>query len=230
MDGMSRSRQVLPSRPVDFPVYGLDASWPGARWLELFGDAVGDPVRWVALGHRSLDQPAAVVVQTFSRPRTDEMVSQSDFGWTPQQDVAHHAANMLINMTLPEQSAPRPEGILQALANHARERSLQCAQWPLVRWRVDGTAVTASAWRFADGWAAISDAVPGVYLAAIGAGTAPDGLSLAVIHDGSAYHFPLDQPLYPQVLSVSRQLADGDGLELYRQDWHADQTACTRGS
>lgn len=27
------SRVVRSSPPVDFPVYGLDASWPGSRWL-----------------------------------------------------------------------------------------------------------------------------------------------------------------------------------------------------
>src|SRR6202012_5410970 len=51
MDGMSRPRPrpVSPSPPVDFPLYGLDASWAGSRWLELFGEAIGDPVHWVAL-------------------------------------------------------------------------------------------------------------------------------------------------------------------------------------
>jgi hypothetical protein len=88
---MNRPRQVLPSPPIDFPVYGLGASWTGSRWLELFGDRTGNPVRWVELGHRSLDGQSVIAVQTFSRPRTDALRSQSD--WTPQQDVAHYAAN-----------------------------------------------------------------------------------------------------------------------------------------
>jgi hypothetical protein len=226
MDGMNRPDVVLTSPPVDFPVYGLDASWPASRWLELFGDAIGDPVRWVALGHRSLSSESVVVVETFSRPRTDALVSQSH--WTPLQDVAHHAASTLINVTLPVQSAPRPEGILRALANHAYEHSLQCAQWPPVRWRVDGAVVTALVWRFADGWAAISDAVEGAYLAAVGVGTAPDGLSLAEIQDGSAYHFILAEPLHTRLMSASRECADGDGLELHRQNWHADQLRLLR--
>ena len=193
-------------------VYGLDESWPGSRWLELFGDAIGDPVRWVALGHRSLDSQSVIVVETFSRPRTDAL-----------PDVAHYAANMLINVTLPALSVPRPDGILRALANHASEQSLQCAQWPPVDWRVDGAVVTALAWRFAAGWAAICDAVEGVYLAAVGVGTAPGGLSLATVQDSSAYHFSLDEPLHPRVLAASRERADGDGLDLDRQDWHPDQ-------
>jgi hypothetical protein len=93
---------------------------------------------------------------------------------------------------------------------------------------VDGAVVTALVWRFAGGWAAISDAVEGVYLAAVGVGTAPDGLSLAVIQDGSAYHFALYQPLYPRVMSASRERAGGDGLELHRQDWHPDQLQLLR--
>jgi hypothetical protein len=182
---MNRLRQVPPSPPVDFPVYGLDVSWRGSRWLELFGEAIGDPVHWVALGHRSLNGQSVIVVETFSRSRADALVSPS--GWTPLQHVAHYAANTLINVTLPVQSAPRPEGMLRALANHAYEHSLQCAQWPLVRWRVDGAVVNALAWRFAGGWVAISDAVEGVYLAAIGVGTAQDELSLTMLQDGSAY-------------------------------------------
>jgi hypothetical protein len=223
---MNRPGQVPPSPPIDFPVYGLDVSWPGSRWLELFGEAVGDPVRWVALGHRSLDGQSVIVVETFSRSRTDALVSTS--GWTPLQHVAGYAANTLINVTLPVRSVPRPDGMLRALVNHAYEHSLQCAQWPAVRWQVDRARVNALSWRFAGGWVAVSDAVEGVYLAAVGVGAAPDGLSLAVLQDGTAYHFGLDQPLHTQVLSASRECAGGDGLELHRQDWHADQLLLLR--
>jgi hypothetical protein len=126
MDGMNRPRRVPPSPPVDFPVYGLDASWCGSRWLELFGDAIGDPVHWVAFGHRSLNGESVIVVETFSRPRTDALVIPS--GQLPLQDVAHYAANMLINVTLSVQSAPRTDGMLRALANHAYEHSIQYAR------------------------------------------------------------------------------------------------------
>jgi hypothetical protein len=102
MGGMNRSRQVPPSPPVDFPVYGLDASWPASRWLELSGDAIGDPVHWVMLGHRSLDGDSVIVVETFSRPRTDALVTPA--GQPPLQDVAHHATNALINLTLSSSS------------------------------------------------------------------------------------------------------------------------------
>jgi hypothetical protein len=213
---------VLPSPPVDFPVYGLESSWPGSRWLEVFGGAIGDPVPWISLGHRSLDGESIIFVETFSRSRTDALVSSS--GVPPLEDVAHDAANCLINLTLPAHSAPLPDGFLRALSHHAYERSLQCAQWPLVRWRVDGVVVTARGWRFAGGWVAISDAVPDVYLAAVGMGTDPDGLSLAGLHDGSGYHFDLDQPLRPRMLQEALDRDGGyDRRYLVRQEFHADQ-------
>ena len=78
-------------------------------------------------------------------------------------------------------------------------------------------------WWFAGGWATFTDAVEGVYLAASGVGTGPDGLSLAVLRYGSAYHFALDQPLYPGVLSASHAAGGGDLPPPERQEWHADQ-------
>jgi hypothetical protein len=224
MNGMNHLRQapILPSPPVDFPVYGLDASWPGSRWLEMFGEAIGDPVHWVTLFHQSLGGESVIAVETFSRLRTDALMSRSDE--TPLQHVAHYAGNTLINVTLPERSEPWPDGFLPTLSNYAYEHSRQCAQWPLARWRVNGAAVTARVWRFAGGWVAVSDAVGGVYLAAVGVGTDPDGLSLAVLQDASAYHFDLYQPLHIHVVSASRDRAGSDALELRRcQDLHADQ-------
>jgi hypothetical protein len=80
---MRRRREDPASPPAAFPVHGLDG-WPGARWLDGFGDAIGEQVRWVRLAH---------------------------------QDT---------------------------------------------RTGVDGAAVAARVWRFADGWAAVSEAVAGV--------------------------------------------------------------------
>ena len=85
-----RRRPVAPLPPVDFPVYGLEPSWPSARWLESFGETIGDPVQWVMLGHRSPDGESAVTVATFSRRRTDALVSPS--GAPSVQHVAHYAA------------------------------------------------------------------------------------------------------------------------------------------
>jgi hypothetical protein len=228
MDGMNHPRQVLPSPPVDFPVYGLDASWPGSRWLESFGEAIGDPVHWVSLGHQDLNGASLIFVETFSRPRIDARKNSS--GQSPLQHVAFYAAAALINVTLPVQSLSRPDGYGRALAGHADERSGQCAQWPLVRWRVDGAAAAARAWWFAGGWAAVSSAVEGAYLAAVGVGTDPDGLSLALLQDASAYHFDLDEPLHPRVMPASARAAgvQFEGAPWQRRDWHADQLRLLR--
>jgi hypothetical protein len=210
---------IAPSPPVDFPVYGLDPAWPGSRWLESFGDQIGDPVSWVSLGHRSLDGESAVLVETFSRPRVDLVCRE-----LPMEHVAGYACTALINITIPEHSEPLPDGFLRALVHLSQVQSEQCARWPLISWRVDGTAVPARVWRFADGWAAVSDAVESVYLAAAGTGTEPGALSLAVLTDGDARHFDLDQPLHPDTLPAG--LARDGGYErryLRRMEFHADQ-------
>jgi hypothetical protein len=51
----ARGRSRSSPRPVDFPVYGLGVPWPGPRWLDLFCEAIGDPVHWVVLFHQNLD-------------------------------------------------------------------------------------------------------------------------------------------------------------------------------
>jgi len=107
----------------------------------------------------------------------------------------------------------------------------QYARWPAVRWSVDGRAVTAHRWQFAGGWAAFTGAVPGVYLYATGLGTDPDDLSLAVLADGGAYHFDLDQPLWPETLLAARAAAGaGDWPELRSDTWHPDHLRLMPGS
>ncbi len=130
------SGQRLVSPRIQFPVYGLDRSWPGQRWLELFGDEIGDPLRWVSLGHRSRDGDALVMVKTYVRLATGR---------------------------------PRSYQI------PTDAQAAELGQDPLE-------------------WVAFSAAVPGAYLYATGLGTGPDGLSLAVLADGDAYHFDLGQP------------------------------------
>jgi hypothetical protein len=220
---MSPPRQVRPSPPADFPVYGLAQAWPGARWLESFGDAIGDPVSWVSLGHLGPDGGALVLVETHSRARTDAMAAPS--GRPPLSHVAERAATSLVNLTLPVLSVPRPDGMLRALVNHADERGGGYATWSPASWRVDGAAVTARAWRFAGGWAAVSDAEDDVYLAVASVGTDPDGLSLGLIADGGAYHYRLGQPLHPSVMAASRAARPGGDHLPWPQpgQWHDDQ-------
>jgi hypothetical protein len=216
------------SPPVAFPVYGLDASWPGARWLDLFGDEIGDPPRWVALGHQTVNGQSLIMVNTYSGPPTDAQAARS--GQPPGQDVAFDAAHRLINLTLPVQSVPRPDGFLPLLTERAVLAAGQHARWPAVRWTVDAVTVAARVWRFAGGWAAVSDAVDDVYLSAVGVGARPEGLSLTRLRDGRAYHVDLAQPLLPGLLSASRQAAGAqfDEPEWKRRAWHADHARLIR--
>jgi hypothetical protein len=216
------------SPPVAFPVYGLDASWPGARWLDLFGDQIGDQPRWVALGHETADGQSLIMVSTYSKPPTDAQAARAR--QPPWQDVAFDAAHILINVTLPAQSVRRPDGFLPLLTEHAEHAAGQSAHWPTVHWRVDAATVLARVWQFAGGWAAISDPVDDVYLSAVGVGTQPEDVSLTRLQDGSAYHFDLAQPLGPGLLTASRQAAgvEFEGSHWESQDWHADQVRLMR--
>lgn len=63
-------------------------------------------------------------------------------------------------------------------------------------------------------------------------GVGPDGLSLARLQGGAAYHFDLKQPLRPAVRSASSGAAgvQSEALPWQRQDWHADQLRLMRDS
>jgi hypothetical protein len=148
------SGRVPTSPPIGFPVYGLDGSWPGARWLDSFGDQVGDPPRWVRLAHQSVDGDSLIMVETYSRPPTDDLAARR--AEPPLADVVDRAASILINVTLPVQSVPRPDGFIRALGAHIMELAGQYAQWPTVGWRVDGAAATARVSWFADGWRSVT--------------------------------------------------------------------------
>jgi hypothetical protein len=216
------------SPPVTFPVYGLDASWPGARWLDGFGDKIGDPPRWVGLAHQAADRQSLIMVNTYFRPPTDAQAARWE--QSPLPDVAFDAAHLLINVTLPALSVARPDGFIPLLVEHAAKVAGQYAQWPVVRWQLDAAAVAARVCRFAGGWAAITDAADEVYLAVVGMGTEPEGLSLTQLQDGDAYHFDLAGPLKPGTMSASRQAA-GVSFEAARwesQSWHADQLQLMR--
>jgi hypothetical protein len=154
------------------------------------------------------------------------------WGELPLADAAFRAVHILIDATLPVQSLPRPDGFLRVLAEHAMELAGQHVQWPAVGWRVDGAVVPARVSWFAGGWAAISDGVTEAYLSAVGIGVGPDGLSLARLQDGAAYHFDLQQPLRPGALSASRRAAgvQVEAPSWRRQDWHSNQLRLLRES
>ncbi|MGH3265341.1 MAG: hypothetical protein ACRDNS_25485, partial [Trebonia sp.] len=109
--------------------------------------------------------------------------------------------------------------------NHADDHSRRQADWTRVTWRVDGAPVAARAWEFAGGFAAISDALDDVYLAISGSTGSPDGIELTRLTDARAYHFELDRPLHPLVISASSAaaLADSERPWPQRVELHPDQ-------
>jgi hypothetical protein len=216
------SGEVLASPPVGFPLYGLDGSRPGARWLDSYGDTLGEEVRWVRLSQHSRETGDLIMVETHSRPLTD--AEEARGGEAALPSVSYGAAFTLVNLTLPDLSVPRPEGMLRALVNHAAQRSRRHAEWLPVTWQVDGLPVPARAWEFAGGWAALSDGLDEVYLAASGSGGSPDGLALTRLHDARAYQFDLAQSLDPQVIKASGTAAWAGGEPAWRNaGWHPDQ-------
>jgi hypothetical protein len=222
IEGVTHSREISPSPPVTFPVYGLDGSWTGSRWLDGFGDRIGDEVRWVRLAHQDLETGTLIMVETHSGPLTDAREARS--GEPPLQSVAFSASVLMVNLTLPAAAAARPRGLLHALVNDADANSRRCGQWSPVSWLLDGSAAAARTRRFAGGWAACSDCADGVYLAAAGLGSDPDDLALTALGDSRAYNFDLDEPLHPGIIAASRAArAGGERLPPLRPDWHADQ-------
>jgi len=69
-----------------------------------------------------------IPVESYSRPVTDDLAARR--AERPLADVLSHAASILINVTLPVQSVPRPDGFLRALGAHVTEFAGQYAQWP----------------------------------------------------------------------------------------------------
>jgi hypothetical protein len=158
--------------PVSFPVYGLDGSFTGARWLELFGDPPDGSPAWMALNHQSADGRSLIQVTNFVRraagnPRswrvpTDAQAAEQ--GRSPLEDVARQGAIALISLALPVRSLTRPPGFLKALVDHADAAASAYRDWPQVSWRVGGQPVQVPVWRYAGGWTAFTDAAAGVYL------------------------------------------------------------------
>jgi hypothetical protein len=183
----------------------------------------------VRLAHQSLDTDSMIMVETHSRLLTDADAGQS--GQRPLQSVAFAAAVDMVNLTLPVSSVPRPDGLLRALTEHAHRRGERYADWLPVAWQMKDGTVPGRAWRFAGGWAAFSDAMSDVYLAAAGGpATDPGGLAFAPLRNGNAYNFDLAQPLHPRTLAASNAArAGGERPPLQRQDRDHAQLELIRG-
>lgn len=222
---MTRSTNP-PSPPVDFPLYGLDQAWPGLRWPDFYEGQLGEPTTGMWLGHRSTDGEVAVRVGSFPRARFDRI--EAAHSRDPLAELAFAGAVPLINMTLPERAEDGIPGINRALVDHAGQQAQRHAEWPRVRWSVEGAPVSAAVWQFAGAWLGITDALPEVYLAVIGFGVVPEGLPLALIADGSPYGMDLRAPLSTDLLTEqSSRLPPEVWPQPNRGRYHPDQLALT---
>jgi hypothetical protein len=222
--------------PPGFPVYGLVSPFDGARCLELFGDPPDREPHWVSLWHQSADARSVIMVTTYTRQSAgisnswrvpaDEQVAEH--GIPALESLASQCTATLADLTLPVPSLVRPPGFLKALADHAQTAAEAQANWSTTGWRVDGTAAQAPTWSLAGGWTGFTDAAEGVYVSVVGLGpdARPEGVALAALRDGGAYHFDLHGPLSLELAARSRQAA---GVHYEEQppwrstEWHQDQ-------
>lgn len=177
---------------VDFPVYGLDR-FDGTRWIDFFEGLPGESPRALWLGHRKQAAADGIRVGTLPRHRYAEAMCPG--GNDPLAAVAFSGAFGLVNLTLPNGSASRPDGLISALVHHAEQQAACYERWPAVQWDVDGTSVQANIWYFAGAWSGFTPVHNDVHLVAIGIGIKPDDLSLTRVADSAAYGIDFAAPL-----------------------------------
>jgi hypothetical protein len=216
-----------PSPPLDFPIYGLDSRWWGPRWLDFFEALPSQPAWAVWLGHRTpdgLDEPGGLRVGTFARQRYEATMCPR--GQDPLAAVALGATLGLVNLTLPDVSVPRPDGLISALVDKAEEMAKAHADWPRVHWDVDGMPAPAAVWEFAGAWAGFTAALPDAYVAVVGIGVPADGLRLVPVRDEADYRMDLRAPLDLAELGRQKGQRPDSWLPPPRRDgFHADQLA-----
>ncbi|MFC4003916.1 hypothetical protein ACFS2C_09130 [Prauserella oleivorans] len=221
---MSSKAPEKTSSPVDFPVYGLDREIRGPRWVDFF-EGVPDAPPWALwLGHRVEDTDHGVRVGSMPRSRYEQTMCPG--GGDPLAEVAFGGAFGLVNLTLPDSTVPRPDGLIRVLVEHAEQQARRYEQWPRALWRVDGMSVRARIWRFAGAWTGFTADLDDTYLAVIGIGVEPEGLSLSRIDDPSPYGTDFQEPLSLTELGRHKANRPEAWLPPPRRDgFHPDQLA-----
>ncbi|MCR3720826.1 MULTISPECIES: hypothetical protein [Prauserella salsuginis group] len=229
--------------PVDFPVYGLHPSIPGPRWVDFFEGGNVSPVEpdagseavsglgetgrapWALwLGQRLADTERGLRVGSMPRLRYERAMCPG--GGDPLAEVAFGAAFGLVNLTLPDSSVPRPDGLIESLLAHAEQHARRYEKWKRVTWRVDGMSVRARIWEFAGGWTGFTGDLDDSYVAAIGIGVAADELSLGRVTDPKAYGVDFSVPISLADLGRHRATRPEAWLPPPRRDaFHPEQLA-----
>lgn len=197
--------------PVDFPVYGLHPRIPGPRWVDFFEGGGGSGASQIGsdvvselgeagqapwalwLGQRLADTERGLRIGSMPRLRYERAMCPG--GGDPLAEVAFGAAFGLVNLTLPDSSVPRPDGLIESLLAHAEQHARRYEKWKRITWRVDGMSVRARIWEFAGGWTGFTDDLDDSYVAVIGIGVAADGLSLARVTEPESYGVDFSAPI-----------------------------------
>jgi|GEM_PF-1519934 len=208
---------------VDFPLYGADQRLDCVRWLDFFESRCGHPAWAVWLGHRAADD-TGVRIGTLPRKRYTEVMCPR--GGDVRAAVAFSAAFGLVNLTLPDSSVTRPEGLIAELVKHAEQQAQRYREWRTAVWHIDGRPVRASVWNFAGAWAGFSDGLDTEFVVAVGIGLEPDELHMSAITEGSSYGVDLGAPLDPEALARQRHERPQAWLPPPRREtFHPDQLA-----
>lgn len=220
---MASDEQDQTSLPVDFTVYGLDATFDGARWVDFFEGRPGSPPWALWLGHRAAGGNRGVRVGTMPRERYAEVMCPN--GRDPLVEVAFSGAFGLVNLTLPDVSVPRPDGLIQALVEHAEKQAKRYRKWRPVWWDVGGVMARAKVWDFAGAWAGFTDTPAEAYVVAVGIGVKAEDLKLVSV-ESKAYGADFRKRLDLGELGRQRSTRPDAWLPPpQRNAFHADQLA-----
>ena len=124
--------------PVDFTPWGLEATWPSRRWLELVDGRRDGPPKGVWLGHAS--ESAMVLVCTYPRARFDAEMPGT--GADHVRELAFEATFALINFALHQVKVPgrRPEGLVGSLVSYASLQADRYQDWGTAHWDIGPAA------------------------------------------------------------------------------------------
>lgn len=119
---------------IDFVPWGLDATWPSRRWIELVDGRRDGPPKGARLGHAS--ESALVLVCTYPRPRFDAEMPGT--GADLVRELAFESTFALINFALHQIKGGerRPEGLVGSLVSYANQQADRYPDWGTAYWGI----------------------------------------------------------------------------------------------
>jgi hypothetical protein len=210
---------VLP--PLDYPIFGLDRSWTGQRWLYSITAQSGSPPLQLWLAHSQADggHPCTVVgnVSTCRYPGST----------TTDRPLASMALMCLVEVSLGRLSdlpADRRSAYLRSVTPDVDHWAQETDEWAHLPWVIEGRATSAPLFQFAGDWVSFSRDIPEVALIVLGTGPPPEQLRLERVHDSAGYHFSSREALaYPEVVTAAWQAAGTDPNLFWQRAIHPDQ-------